>query len=283
MNIEHTHNKIIAGLVAYVFNARSEHAKLIKEFWIYKKAGTLLKRAEDVLENLKLNIRFTEEGVFEGENIIHHKKVGRYIKKEYQKEYKGWMDTELHGRIIKKCAEKGMQLQQSFRWLENAGLRGEAVATILAIQEQVMPTRVVKKRIWHNKDIKSEKCRMCGSALETIAHLVDGCSALAGTMYKERHNNMLRGVYYYLLYTLGFADEWYPWYDTSHVEPIKENSDCILYWDNEFQTNNYTKFNKPDIVVINKQKDEILIIEGSCPWDENVEEKVVSNRAKNFA
>ena len=46
------------------------------------------------------------------------------------------------------------------------------------------------------------------------------------------------------------------------------------------QTNHYTKFNKPDIVVIHKVKDEILIIEGSCPWDENLEEKVVEKQNK---
>ena len=37
------------------------------------------------------------------------------------------------------------------------------------------------------------------------------------------------------------------------------------------KTNNYTRFNKPDIVIIYKKEDKIVIIGGSCPWDENVE------------
>ena len=91
---------------------------------------------------------------------------------------------------------------------------------------------------------------------------------------------MLRGLYYYLLYVLGFANEWYPWYDVNHVETVKENDICTIYWDYKMQTNNYVKYNKPDILAIYKKEDEILIIEGSCPWDGNLKEKVIEKRNK---
>ena len=280
LNIHDTHNRTVASLVAYIFNARSEHAKLIKEFWINKKEGTQLKKVEDLMEELNAEIRFSEDGVHQNGELINHKKVGSILKTTYQKSYKLWCNTELHGRVISKCIDKGISVEKSFDWLETAGLRGEAVATVFAIQEQVMPTRVIKKRIWRNSDVETEKCRLCNNALETISHIVNGCTVLAATLYKERHDNVLRGIYYYLLHTNGFTEEWYPWYNLQYVEVVKENDICIITWDKEMQTNHYTKYNKPDIIVIYKNEDKILLIEGSCPWDENRKEKVIEKQNK---
>ena len=46
------------------------------------------------------------------------------------------------------------------------------------------------------------------------------------------------------------------------------------------QTNNAIMCNKPDIVVIYKKCDAIIIIEGSVPWDENLAAKVMEKRNK---
>ena len=157
---------------------------------------------------------------------------------------------------------------------------GEAVATTFAIQEQMMPTRVVKKQIWKNNEVDSEKCRICNNALETISHITNGCTALASTLYKERHDNMLRGIYHYLLYINGITEEWHPYYELQHVKPVIENEVCTILWDVDVKTNHFTKYNKPDIVVIYKEEDRILMIEGSCPWDENLRQKICEKQNK---
>ena len=97
---------------------------------------------------------------------------------------------------------------------------------------------------------------------------------LASRQYTERHDNMLRVVYYKLLMLFGFADQIYPWYKTEHVESVKENDECIIYWNYAINTVYYVKNNKPDICVILKKKDVIWIIEGSCPWDTNIAQKI---------
>ena len=280
INIHHLFNRAIVSLVGYIFNANSEHAKLIKEYWVCKKKGTLLKKAEDIIENLKLNISFTANGMKKDGNVIHHKMVGSIMKKEYQKEYATWIQNNLHGKIIKRCIDDKMLTYESFKWLKHAKLRGPAVSTLFAIQEQVIPTRVIKKRIWKNINVVSEKCRMCNDQLETVSHVISGCSILANNLYKIRHDNVVRVVYYYLLHKLGFAETWQPWYDMSNVEPVKENDQCTIYWDYPLQTNNAIMCNKPDIVVIYKKCDAILIIEGSVPWDENLAAKVMEKRNK---
>ena len=280
INIHHLYNRVIVALVGYIFNANSEHAKLIKKYWIYKKKGTLLKKAEDIIEELNINIFFTADGMKKEDKVIHHKKVGFILKKHYQKEYATWTGNNLHGKIIRKCSNDNMKIYDSFKWLQHAKLRGPAVSTLFAIQEQVIPTNVIKKRIWKNTNVVSEKCRMCKDQLETVSHVISGCSILANSLYKSRHDNVVRVIYYYLLHKLGFTDTWKPWYDMTDVDPVKENDLCTIYWDYPLQTNNTILCNKPDITVIFKKCDKIFIIEGSVPWDENLATKVMEKRNK---
>ena len=87
-------------------------------------------------------------------------------------------------------------------------------------------------------------------------------------------------IYHYLLLQFGFTDRWYPWYDLNHVEPVKDNERCTIYWDFAMQTNTPVKYNKPDIAVFYKTEDEILLIEGSVPWDENLGDKIMEKRNK---
>ena len=48
----------------------------------------------------------------------------------------------------------------------------------------------------------------------------------------------------------------------------------------EFQTNRFVKYNKPDIVVIEKQSKELIIIEGSTPGDMNLEQRTENKKTK---
>ena len=60
----------------------------------------------------------------------------------------------------------------------------------------------------------------------------------------------------------GFETELKPWYRDEYVESVKGNDFCKLFWNYEFQTNRFVKYNKPDIAVIEKQSKELIIIEG---------------------
>ena len=43
----------------------------------------------------------------------------------------------------------------------------------------------------NNKANTFAACRLCGNHPEAVEHLVSGCSKLAGTLYKQRHDNVL--------------------------------------------------------------------------------------------
>ena len=81
----------------------------------------------------------------------------------------------------------------------------------------MIPCRTIQKRIWKSAEIVSENCRLCSKSVESVPHIMDGCSMLAPKQYTERHDNMLR-VYYKLLVIFGFTDQIYPWYKKDYVE-----------------------------------------------------------------
>ena len=198
LNIHHMHNRTLCSLVTYIFNAKSEHAKLIKEFWISKSDGTLLQKAEDIIFNANINVSFTRTGTIYESSLIDSNKVSKLLKSTYEKQYQNsWLSSSLHGKILKGCIDSGADVQSSFQWLMSSNLRGEAASSIFAFQEQMIATRVIRKRIWM-EDIVSEKCRVCDQSIESISHIVSSCTPLADKQYKDRHDNILRGVYYYL-------------------------------------------------------------------------------------
>ena len=57
----------------------------------------------------------------------------------------------------------------------------------MAVQDQIIATRVIEIKVMH-KSILSLMCRVCGSAEETIVHLLAACPTLAPTAYLRRHN-----------------------------------------------------------------------------------------------
>ena len=76
LNIYEVYERTVAKLVAYIFNTESEHGRLVKEMWMHKQDGTLLKIAEDIVDKLQVQIEFTREGVKENGSMIHSRRVG---------------------------------------------------------------------------------------------------------------------------------------------------------------------------------------------------------------
>ena len=91
---------------------------------------------------------------------------------------------------------------------------------------------------------------------------------------------MMRVIYCKLLAMYGFETELKPWFRDDYVEKSKENEFYKLFWDLEFQTDSSVKYNKPDIVVMEKITKQILIIEGSIPGDTSLVERTANKNQK---
>ena len=111
-------------------------------------------------------------------------------------------------------------------------------------------------------------------ATESVAHILAGCRALAQTLYLARHNNALKILFFQVIRALGLVTLEVPWFSKTQPKPMYENERVIAYWDIPlYADNTHVKANRIDATIVDKENKKVLVIEMSCPWVENSEEK----------
>ena len=136
-------------------------------------------------------------------------------------------------------------------------LKGCTEALICSAQEQVLRTNYVKFHI--DKSVDSPLCRMCGQKGESFYYLISECGDLAQCEYKRRHDDGARYVHWQLCQEAGIesSDKWYK----HKPESVMENNDYKIYWDFMIQCDRLIEVRKSDIVLIEKIKKEVKIID----------------------
>ena len=117
-------------------------------------------------------------------------------------------------------------------------------------------------------------CRLCGTALESVAHILSGCSALAQNKYLSRHDSALKVLFYEMLHDLELIDEIPPWYSPVKPKPVYESDDVQAYWDVPvFAEHQEMRSNRVDAYIVNHKSKQVTTLEMSCPWVNNREKK----------
>ena len=73
------------------------------------------------------------------------------------------------------------------------------IACMVELYEQMLPTKVYSYHKIGTTPANDTTCRLCGKELESMAHMIVGCSALAQSRYLERHNGALKVLFFELL------------------------------------------------------------------------------------
>ena len=119
---------------------------------------------------------------------------------------------------------------------------------------------------------------MCDERLETIDHLISGCSVLAPTEYLKRHDRLGKFIHWTICkyYSLPHHANWW------EHEPAKvtENEAISILWDFSIHTDRTIQANRPDIVVKNHENKTCILIDMAVPSDSNVSSKVFEKLSK---
>ena len=99
--------------------------------------------------------------------------------------------------------------QRTFDWVKKGYLDKRTEGFLFAAQEQALQTNWLKER-WKGEDW-DRTCRKCKEFPEKVSHIISGCSKLAGSEYRKRHDRMGLRVYWELCKNLGMkhGDKWY--------------------------------------------------------------------------
>jgi hypothetical protein len=105
---------------------------------------------------------------------------------------------------------------------------------------------------------------------ETNEHLISGCTAIANTDYLLRHDNVAKIIHQQLAKKYKSISDHVPYckYDPANVI---ENNKVKKYWDREIHTDVKINVNRPDLILYNKEKSEVTIIDVAIPLTSNIQ------------
>ena len=103
-------------------------------------------------------------------------------------------------------------------------------------------------------------CRLCGEREEIVSHILSECKELAQNDFeKARHDTAAASLFWQMYQKYGF-----PTTAKSHEHfvdkemGVLENENVKLLWDFPFQTELKIDYNRPDLVLLDKKRKNML-------------------------
>ena len=189
---------------------------------------------------------------------------------------RSWSRKPMHGQYRRLTEQSPVDTKETFGWLKAANLPGATEGLVVAAQDQALRTRYYEHHILH-RDV-SPTCRVCSAGLETVDHVVAGCSAMAPTDYTDRHNQVASIIHWNICrhFQVSVERRWY----RHQPDRLVETDDIVVMWDTTIPTAGKITANRPDICLRDKKANTCLLIDISCPADGNVGRKHAEKLAK---
>lgn len=106
--------------------------------------------------------------------------------------------------------------------------------------------------------------------LKTIQHITSGCSMIAQTDYKHRHNQVAKIIHQKITIMYKLQDDRNPYYKYI-PNTILENSTHKLYWNRSIIADKTVHHNRPDIILIVKNNKTVYLIDIAVPNSGNLQ------------
>ena len=191
------------------------------------------------------------------------------FKKQKEKELKEkWSEKRMQKPFISETTDK-VDKEKTWHWLSRGDLKIGTEALLCAAQEQAIRTNYIQYHI--DKTSESPLCRLCGRKGESVQHITSECKKLAQKEYKRRHDNVAKKVHWDICRKNGLehSEKWYEHAPEGEVE--KEEIEIL--WDINIQCDNLIEARRPDLIVIDKKEQKVIIIDIAVPADVRVEKK----------
>ena len=99
----------------------------------------------------------------------------------------------MHGQYRRLTETQPVDMKETYRWLKSSNLPTATEGLVVTAQDQALRTRYYERNILHRE--VSPTRRLCSVRLETVDHIVAGCSDLAPMDYTDRHNQVASSHY----------------------------------------------------------------------------------------
>lgn len=269
IEMDYTHRSTLVGLHTYINKKQDGYSQAIKYHEDCKPAGVSLTRlARTFRRQMDMEQEIGDTDPNREATILARREKGEYKKRFLKEKHEKWMQHKYSGRYKTELLEKPfVDLKETHGWLIRGDLQPEDERIIMAAQDKGLRTRWFTACIEKSQD--DPNCRFCGAELETPTHLVSACEVLlAEGLYTNRHNSVARLIHHKLCKEYGIPTCEHHW--QHEPEAIMENEKIKITWDASIPTATYIAHNRPDIILLDKEKSISYIIEIGVPNDYNV-------------
>ena len=228
---------------------------------------------DDTSQSLHGSGTVASDGIFEQAPRMDAK---HFCKCNSSLRVRSWSRKPMHGQYRRLTEQSPADTKETFGWLKAVNFPGATEGLVVAAQDHALRTRYYEHHILH-RDV-SPTCPVCSAGLETVDHVVAGCSAMAPTDYTDRHNQVASIIHWNICrhFQVQVERRWY-----RHLpDMLVETDDIVVMWDTTIPTAGKIKANLPDICLRDKKANTCLLIDISCPADGNVGRKHAEKLAK---
>ncbi|PFX15560.1 hypothetical protein AWC38_SpisGene20212 [Stylophora pistillata] len=141
----------------------------------------------------------------EGE-MIPGKRVKNLLKRHRESRIREEVrEQRWHRKLV---TERGrgeeLRAERCFCWVSDwRACPTHTITGLSKLYEQLLPTRLYTIHKTRVSDSSDSACRLCGTAPGGMAHIVSACPALAQTKYLERHDAVLKVLFFKIIFDLG--------------------------------------------------------------------------------
>nr|XP_027199818.1 uncharacterized protein LOC113793939 [Dermatophagoides pteronyssinus] len=199
----------------------------------------------------------------EKENVTHLATINQYIQQKYCLEPNAQISTvdliKLQSeKRINKIKEKtlhGVLFENEEEVIDIAGSTIWLTKGMISPQEEGMLTKVQDRNLF----FANQQCNHCGKAKKSVDHLATKCGRILDTDYKRRHNEIVRCLHFMFTKRYGLSRR--NKLKNYKVENVLSNERVLIKSDLPIQTQLRIENNKPDLMVFDKKKKEIILVE----------------------
>ena len=261
LQIEMLHKSELIGMDEYFSKNKDWMIECVRSHDKNKKRYSISQKAREFTKDLRCDF---------DKNISSATMAAKAKKQSFKKIalkqlQENWTRKPLHGKFAQRSQAADINKDHTFMWLKSSSLKAETEGFIFAAQDQSLKTKNYIAKVM--KTGSDPLCRYCGQFDETIDHLVSGCPILAKNEYIERHNKVGQYIHWKVSqwYGLPTADSWYK----QQTPPVIENGRSKILWDFGIQTDRTILANRPDIIIVDKEKKTCMLLDFSVPSDRN--------------
>ena len=276
IQLELSYKTATIALQKYISSSKDWMLNLVNEHEKSKRAHSVSKESAKFIKQFNMQ-HLVNNDAQDLPPTVQAKKIRQTAKKEGQKQLnEKWEDKPLHGQYPLRSKQADVDKKHTHQWLRSSGLKAESEGLILAAQDQSLMTRNFEANVLKNG--ANPSCRLCDKAVETVDHLVAGCSVLAPTEYKARHDRVGQYLHWNICkhYNIKTEANWYE----HHPKPVTEGDRVTILWDFPINTDRTIKANRPDIVIKDHKNEFCYLIDMSVPSDNNVAAKTFEKVSK---